>query len=85
MLPDYKIEKAQKNIVFFYLSGTVTSSKAHFATVSQAYHTSEPSLLTRDTYMHSMFLHCYKHNIQTAHLLQSPALLSFGKCTVTLL
>lgn len=55
MLPDYKKRKSTKKKIvlvlffFFYLTGTVTSSKTHFATVSQAFHTSEPSLVTRDT------------------------------------
>lgn len=45
MLPDYKIEKAQKNIVFLLIrhSNFIKNSFCHSLT---AHHTSEPSLLT---------------------------------------
>lgn len=54
MLPDYKIEKAQKNIVFFYLSGTVTSSKAHFASLTGIPHFR--AITTNQRHLHAQYV-----------------------------
>lgn len=66
MLPDYKKEKAQKNSIFFLLnrhSNFIKNSFCHSLTGIPHFR----AITTNQRHMHSMFLHCYKHNIQPTY------------------
>lgn len=82
MLPDYKKEKAQKNRVFFPRNRHSNFIKNLFCHSLTAFHTSEPSLLTRDT---CAVCFCIVTSTIYSPPTSESSFFSFGKCTVTLL